>query len=172
MSNNILRKESVIEASRIFITGNQLEKSMAIDNMFNEQPALIELVEYLDKAIKTEPTKEVVIQLMSIFYKAFSLQGTNLSKINFEDLMTSLSKSSEMKSYVNNPQYEFDGHSFKSFIDQYSQKEILNYTYFSINNQFREYIESEKEAMFIFYLMKSFGEVVGANAIAQSSSDT
>lgn len=83
MSNNILRKESVIEASRIFITGNQLEKNMAIDRMFNEQPGLIELVQYLDKAIKNEPTKEVAIQLMSIFYKAFSLQGTNLSKIQF-----------------------------------------------------------------------------------------
>lgn len=145
---------------------------MAVDSMFNEQPALIELVEYLDTAIKNEPTKEVAIQLMSIFYKAFSLQGANLSKINFEDLMTSLSMSSELKSYFNNPQYEFDGHSFKSFIDQYSQKEILNYTFFAINNQFRDYIESEKEAIFIFYLMKTFGEVVGANAIAHSNSDT
>lgn len=172
MSNNILRKESVIEASRKFITGNQLKKNMAIDSMFTEQPALIELVQYLDKAIKNETTKEVAIQLMSIFYKAFALQGTSISKIKFEDLMTSLSRSSEMKSYFSNPQYEFDAHSFKSFVDQYGQKEILNYTYFAINNQFRELIESEKEAIFIFYLMKTFGEVVGANAIAQSSSDT
>ena len=168
MSKNILRKESVIEASRIFITGNQLEKNMAIDRMFIEQPALMELIKYLDKAIKNEMTKEVIIQLMSIFYNAFSLQGTSISKINFEDLMTTLSKSSEMKSYFYNSQYKFDGHSFKSFVDQYSQKEILNYTYFAINNQFRELIEGEKDAFFIFYLMKTFGEVVGAHAIGDS----
>ena len=52
MSKSILTKESVIEASRIFITGNQLEKNMAIDRMFNEQPALIEVVQHLDKAIE------------------------------------------------------------------------------------------------------------------------
>jgi hypothetical protein len=172
MSKNILRKESLIEASRIFVTGNQQEKSIAIDRMFHEQPALMELIRYLDMSIKNELTKEVVIQLMSIFYKGFCLQGAKLNKINFEDFLASFSKSSEMKSYFHNPQYEFDGHCFKTFIDQYSQKEILNYTYFAINSQFREYIESEKEAIFIFYFMKTFGEVVGTNAIAHSNSNT
>lgn len=91
MGKNILTKESVIEASQIFITGKQLEKNMAIDRMFNERPALIELVQYLDKAIQNELTKEVVIQLMAIFYKSFSLQGIKLRKINFEEFLSSLS---------------------------------------------------------------------------------
>lgn len=172
MSKNILTKESVIEASQIFITGKQLEKNMAIDRMFNEQPALIELVQYLDKAIQNELTKEVVIQLMAIFYKSFSLQGTKLRKINFEEFLSSLSGSSEVKRYFHDPQYEFDEAAFKAFVDHYSQKEILNYTHFAINNQFSEYIETEKDAMFIFCMMKLFGEVVGANAIAHSNSDT
>ena len=172
MSKSILTKESVIEASRIFITGNQLEKDMAIDCMFSEQPALIELVEHLDKAIESERTKEVVIQLMAIFYKSFSLQGIKLRKINFEDFLSSLSGTSEVKRYFHDPQYEFDGAAFKVFVDHYRQKEILNYTHFAINNQFSEYIESEKEGIFIFYMMKTFGEVVGANAVAHSSADT
>lgn len=171
MSKNILTKESVIEASRIFITGNQLEKNMAIDCMFNEQPALIEVVQHLDRAIENERTKEVVIQLMAIFYKSFSLQGTKLKKINFEDFLSSLSGTAELKRYLHDPQYEFDGAAFKTFVDHYRQKEILNYTHFAINNQFSEYIETEKDAMFIFYMIKTFGEVVVASAIAHSSSE-
>jgi hypothetical protein len=68
-----------------------------------------------------------------------------------------------MTKFFHNPNYNFDGESFKTFFDGYVQKEILNYTYFAINNQFRIYIETENDSLFIFYILKIFGDVIDQN---------
>jgi hypothetical protein len=163
MDDKVIKKESVIKAAQFFLTSNQNEKNRIIDRMFIEQPSLIEFLDYLDKAINKELTKEVIIQLMAIFYFSISLQKIKLGKIPFSDFMNSRTQSIEMTKFFHNPNYNFDGESFKTFFDGYVQKEILNYTYFAINNQFRIYIETENDSLFIFYILKIFGDVIDQN---------
>jgi len=163
MNNKIIQKDSVKDASRIFFTSNQNQKNKIIDKMFAEQPSLIEFIRYIDKTIKKEATKEVIIQLMTIFYYSISLQKIKLDIISIDDISNSLTQSVEMKNYFHHPDYDFDGSSFKAFFEGYVQKEILNYTHFAINNQFQVYIETEKEGLFIFYVMKIFGDVIDQN---------
>lgn len=165
MGNNILTKDSVNNAARKFLTSDQLYKNSAIDEMFSDQPALIELLNYIDKAIHNEMTKEVTIQLMCIFYKAFATQHVTFKKIDFDEILKLISKTTEMKKYLDSPNHVFDGKAFGKFIEQYRQKEILNYTHFALNNQFNQLITSEQEALFIFYMMKTYGEALDANMI-------
>lgn len=163
MGNNYIKKETVIKASDFFLTSNQIAKNKVIDKMFREQPSLLEYIYYLDQAIIKEPIKEVIIQLMSIFYYGITLQKIKLGKIPFSSLDTSLTSNIEMKNYFHNPDFNFDVESFKEFYEDYDQKEIINYTYFAINNQFRNYIETEQEGLFILYSMKAFGDAINLN---------
>jgi hypothetical protein len=45
-------------------------------------------------------------------------------------------------------------------VEQYPQKEILKYTYFAINKQYRHYIDTEQDAFFIFYVVKSVADAM------------
>ena len=159
----MVKKESIVEAARFFLTAGQMEKNQLIDKVFVEQPSIVTFLEYLNKAVDKEETKEVILQLMMISYLAISLQKIKIKKIPFDDFMDSLSENTEMKSYFHNPSYKFDGESFKTFYETYPQKELLNYTYFAINNQFDAYVKNEQDALFIFYTMKVLGDVIDKN---------
>jgi hypothetical protein len=150
-TNKIIQKESINKASRFFLLSNQSDKNELIDKMFKEQPSISEFLNYLDKSINSEFAKEVIVQLTTIFYYSFTLQGIRIKRIDFDDFMKPLSQSVEMKSYFHNSEYNFDADAFRSFYGGYNQKEILNYTHFAINNQFKEIIETENDA--IFYLL-------------------
>lgn len=165
MRNNILTKESVNASARKFLTSDQLYKNNVIDKMFTDQPALIEFLKYIDKAIPNEMTKEVTIQLMCIFYNAFTTQNVKFRKIDFNEILSLIPKTAEMKRYLHNPCHSFDGNAFGNFVKQYKQKEILNYTHFALNNQFSDLVTSEQDALFVFYIMKTFGEALDANII-------
>lgn len=165
MKNNILTKDSVNAAARNFITSDQLYKNRVIDEIFSSQPALIKFWKYIDKAVPNEMTKEVTIQLMCIFYKAFKIQNMKVGKIDFEEISRLISLTPEIKRYLHNPKYSFDEKAFQTFVNEYKQIEILNYTHFAINNHFKTLVSSEQEALFIFYIMKIFGEALGANVI-------
>lgn len=159
MANRELKKESVIHSSRFFLTTSQKERNKVIDRMFDEQPALLEFMQYLDRSIQNEMTKEVILQLMAIFYHSISFQQIRMNRISFDSLMNFISKSIEMKNYFHNANYSFDTNAAKMFYAGYPQKEILNYTHFALNNQFREYIKTENDGVFIFYILKALGEV-------------
>lgn len=159
----MIKKEAVVEASRVFLTADQIKKNQLIDKMFAEQPSIVKFLEYLDKAVGKDEAKEVILQLMMIFYLAISLQKMKIKKIAFGDFMDSLSENIEMKQYFHNPSYKFDGNSFRTFFEAYPQKEILNYSYFAINNQFDAYVNNEQDALFIFYTMKVLGDVIHKN---------
>lgn len=163
MNNKILEQESVIYASRNFLTSSQDGKNKIIDKMFLEQLALIEFVRYIDKLAKKEPLKEIVLQLMAIFFSSFSYQKIQLKKISIESLLDSVLQNSEMEAYFHNPNNKFDGKAFGIFFEGYAQKEILNYTYFAINNQFKNGIETEEDALFIFHIMKIVGDLFDKN---------
>jgi hypothetical protein len=163
--NNTLTKYSVNEAARKFLTSDQSYKNSVIDEMLSRQPALKELLTYIDRAVENEMTKEVTIQLMCIFYNAFIAQKVKFRKINFNEILASLSQSAEMKKYLHHPGHTFDGKAFGNFVEQYKQKEILNYTHFALNNQFSDLVKSEQDALFVFYIMKTFGEALDANII-------
>src|SRR5690606_32025698 len=152
-------------AARKFFTSNQLYKNSVIDEMFSSQPALMEFLKYIDKAVPNEMTKEVTIQLMCIFYDAFTTQHVKFAKVDFNEILSSISTAAEMKGYLHNPGHSFDGKAFENFVKQYKQKEILNYTHFALNNQFSDLVTSEQDALFVFYIMKTFGEALDANII-------
>jgi hypothetical protein len=147
------------------LTSDQLYKNKVIDEMFSDQPALMEFLRYIDKSVSNEMTKEVTIQLMCIFYTAFVSQNVKFRKIDFDEMLTLVSKTAEMKKYLHNPNHTFDGKAFGKFVEQYPQKEILNYTHFALNNQFNLLVTSEREALFIFYIMKIFGEALDATTV-------
>lgn len=163
MTHQAIKKESVLKASQSFLTVDQSDNNRMIDHMFKEQPSILEFLEYLDKAVGSEPAKEVILQLMLIFYHAIGLQKIELDKIPFGDFADSLSQSAEMKNYFHNPNHSFDDDSFKKFFEDYPQKEILNYTHFAVNEQFKHHIANEQEGLLIFYILKISGDVIDQN---------
>jgi hypothetical protein len=61
-------------------------------------------------------TKEVTIQLISIFYNAFTTQNVKFRKIDFDEILSLISKTAEMKKYLHNPNHAFDGKAFGNFV--------------------------------------------------------
>ena len=158
-SKNILTQKSVKDSAKYFLTSGQSIRNRCIDEMFREQPAILKFMSYLERAHANEANKEVIIQLITIFYRAFKQQNIKFTVIDNEYLIPELVKSLEMKDYFHNRNYNFDGSSFKMFFEDFAQKEILNYTCFAINNQYREYIGSEYDALFVFYVIKTMAEI-------------
>ncbi len=159
----MILKESVLQAAKLFLTEDQTSKNQLIDNLFEEQPSMVVFLEYLDKTVASEASKEVILQLTMIFYLAVSLQKIKIKKIPFNDFTDSLRKNSDIKNYFHNPHQRVDGKTFKTFVEAYPQKEILNYTHFAINHQFNPYVNNEQDALFIFYIMTVVGDVIHKN---------
>lgn len=93
----MILKESVLQAAKLFLTEDQTSKNQLIDNLFEEQPSMVVFLEYLDKTVASEASKEVILQLTMIFYLAVSLQKIKIKKIPFNDFTDSLRKNSDIK---------------------------------------------------------------------------
>ena len=168
-SNNILTQKSVKDSAKYFLTSGQSIRNRCIDEMFREQPAIVKFMSHLERAHANEANKEVIIQLVTIFYRAFKHQNIKFTVIDNEFLIPELVKSREMKDYFHNRNYNFDGSSFKMFFEDFAQKEILNYTSFAISNQYREYIRSENDALFIFYVIKTMAEIFDKSILKENA---
>jgi len=128
--------------------------------MLEEQPAFIEFLQYLDKGHENELNKEIIVQLMAIIYTGIRFEKIKLKKFGFSKILKSLDDNAKMKSYFHDNSFEFDSRNFGEFYKDYDQKDILNYTYFAINNQFGEHVKNERDAIFIFYVIKTIADVI------------
>ncbi len=160
-----LRKETINRAAKYFLTGDQEIKNKSIDIMFEEQPALMQFMKYMDTAHPNELNKEIILQLMTIIYLGIKFEKIRIKKIKFGQILKSLDDNTKMKSYFHDDRYSFDSSGFKEIYNNHEQKNILNYTYFAINNQFKEFIQSERDAIFIFYSIKTIADVISIKII-------
>lgn len=165
MENRTISIASLLEAATSYFTGTQEEKNLLMHKMFKEQPALLELIGFLDGEFEHQPTKVIILQLIMIFYHAICLQKIKMAKIPFSDFLASIAENIKMKDYYDDPDEVFDVNTFKEFFENYPQKEILQYTNTALSVQYQNYITDEQEASRIFYMMKIFGEVVDQNII-------
>jgi len=165
MANRTITKESLLEAATTVAAGYQDEQLRLLDKMLKDQPALLKFLEYLDGTSEHAPTKEIILQLMMIFYYAILVQKIKVAKIPYSDFLDSIFLNIIMKEYYDDPDEPFQKESFEVFFDNYPQKEILHYTNVALNDHYNEYITEEQEAAHIFYVMKIFGEVVDQNII-------
>lgn len=156
----ILRKETLDRAAKYFLTNGQEVKNKNIDTMLEEQPAFIEFLQYLDKGHENELNKEIIVQLMAIIYTGIRFEKIKLKKIRFSKVLKSLDENAKMKSYFHDNGFDFDSGNFSRFYEDYEQKNILNYVYFAINNQFQEHVKNERDAIFIFYSIKTIADVI------------
>ena len=155
-----LKKERIDQAAKYFLTSEQSTKNEQIDFMFEEQPALLDYFKYLDQGHTKDINKEIILQLVTIIYSGIGLQKIKLKKIKFSKISKLLADNVGMKNYFHSESYEFDSESFRNYYQQYKQKNILDYTYFAINNQFKDYIDSEQDALFIFYSVKTISDAI------------
>ncbi|MGI9159498.1 MAG: hypothetical protein ACR2K1_07075 [Saprospiraceae bacterium] len=156
----ILKKENVNEAAKVFLTAQQEAKNKRIDRMFADYPAIRQFLNDLDQGHPNEANKEVILQLLTIFYTAAVLQKIPLKNVDYDDILQSLDRNAALKRYLHGEKHAFDGQVFAELVRQYPQKEILNYTFFAINNQFGDYVKEERDALFIFYIVKSTADVM------------
>lgn len=158
--SSVLQKLMIDKAAKYFLTSHQSIKNKNIDLMFDEQPSLIEYFKYLDEGHKSEINKEIILQIITIIFTAIRFQKIKLKRIKFGKILNSFLLNSQMKNYFNSGKFEFDEIGFKEFWKNYKQKNILNYTYFAINNQYIENINEEEDGVFIFYTVKTISDVI------------
>lgn len=143
------------EAAKIFLPASQAAKNKHIDKMFATCPAVLQFLLDLDKGHPNEANKEVIVQLLAIFFTAATVQKINLKNFDFDEIIKALERNVALKRYFHDKGHPFDGQAFSVFVQQYPQKEVLNYTFFAVNNQFRALIQGEQDVVFSFYIVKS-----------------
>lgn len=164
-SAHVLNRNSIKLSAEFFFTSYQNTRNNLVDVMLNEQPAISKFLALLDQGHKNEINKEIIIQLVTIFFHAFKKHGLKLKPINDDQLFSELNKTVDLKKYLNNSRFNVDNRAFKQFMDGFRQKEILNYTYFAIKNQFRNSVNNDRDALFIFYMIKTIIAVMDNNII-------
>ncbi len=159
--NIIVISESIINrASKYFLSSDQSTKNKNIDMILSEHPGLIKYFQFLDEGHEKGVNKEIVVQIISIIFIALRFQKIKIKKIKFTKIERALDANIKMKRHFFDAKFEFDENGFDEFWKDYRQKNILSYTYFAINEIFRKYIEEERDAVFIFYAVKTISDVI------------
>jgi hypothetical protein len=159
-NSTILKQEMVKEASKAFLTAAQEAKNKYIDRLFADCPAIRQILRDLDEGHPREANKEVILQLLTIFYTAAVLQKIKLKNFDYNDIAKSLEHNTAQQRYFHDEKHPFDKKAFEELVQQYPQKAVLNYTFFAINNQYGDYIDTERDAFFIFYVVKSVADAM------------
>lgn len=163
MENRTIEIASLTEAATFYFTSTQDEKNLLMHQMFKEQPAILELIGFLDGEFEHHHTKVIILQLIMIFYKAILIQEIKMKKIPFSDFLAAYAEFMQLKDYYDHPDRELDEETYKKLFDNYPQSKILMYTNTALNVQYQPYLGDSIESGHIFYMMKIFGEVVDQN---------
>lgn len=165
MDNRTIKIESLTEATKSYFTSTQDEKHLLMHRMYKEQPAILELIGFLDGELEDHHTKVIILQLIMIFYEAISIQKIKMAKIPFSDFLAAYAEFIQLKDYYDRPDQELDEETYKKLFENYPQSEILRYTNTALDIQYQPYLGDSLESGNIFYIMKIFGEVVDENII-------
>jgi hypothetical protein len=158
--STVIQQTTINRAAKYFLTANQILKNETIDLLFEEQPAMINFFKYLDEGHPNEMNKEIILQITSIIFIALRWQKIKVKKIRLSSITKHLDKNAQMKSYFSNPTFEFDDEGFDAFWQDYKQKHIMGYALFAIRNQFRSEVTTERDAVFIFYTIKTISDII------------
>jgi hypothetical protein len=126
----ILTRESVNEAAKIFLPASQAAKNKHIDKMFATCPTVLQFLRDLDKGHPNEANKEIIVQLLAIFFTAATVQKINLKNFDFDEIVKALERNVALKRYFHNKSHPFDGQAFNVFVQQHPQKRSTELHFF------------------------------------------
>src|SRR5690606_2733172 len=119
MENRTIKIGSLTEAATFYFTSTQDEKRLLMHKMFSEQPALLELIGFLDGEFEDHYTKVIILQLIMIFYKAISIQKIKMAKIPFSDFLAAYAEFMQLKDHYDRPDKELDEETYKKLFENY-----------------------------------------------------